>query len=92
MDVQLEEGRGGFKERSVAVGKQAALQKQLQDLQRSYQVPDACSLFALIAVACYHASYGQMLCPFVITQVGEVHKHAVSIWLLIYHSGLDQAL
>jgi len=67
MDVQLEEGRGGFKERSVAVGKQAALQKQLQDLQRSYQVSDAC-LVALVVVACYHACYGQMLCPVVITQ------------------------
>lgn len=37
MDV-LDDSKGGFRERSVAVGKQAALQKQLQELQRSHQV------------------------------------------------------
>jgi hypothetical protein len=37
MDI-LDDGKGGFRERSVAVGKQAALQKQFQDLQKSHQV------------------------------------------------------
>lgn len=37
MDV-LDDSKGHFRERSVAVGKQAALQKQLQELQRSHQV------------------------------------------------------
>ena len=38
MDV-LDDSKGQhFRERSVAVGKQAALQKQLQELQRSHQV------------------------------------------------------
>jgi hypothetical protein len=38
MDVLDDSSKGGFRERSVAVGKQASLQKQLQELTKSHQV------------------------------------------------------
>lgn len=54
MDAVDDSKGKGFKERSIAVGKQAALQKQLQELKRSHQVSPShvCTSHLMQPIAC----------------------------------------